>query len=100
MDFSGQEYDRYGFVKKYDFESGEFDPVTLEAQKLERKSSEVSDKVKAREKRFCFLFFFYYFLYIYTRISTEKATMFSCQNVLNLYYRYKIMRGKFHTTLK
>jgi hypothetical protein len=52
--FSGQEYDRYGFVKKYDFESGEFDPLTLEAQKLERKSTEVGDKVKARERDFMF----------------------------------------------
>lgn len=47
---SGQEYDIYGFVKKYDFESGEFDPVTLEAQKLERKSTEVSDKAKRQDE--------------------------------------------------
>lgn len=47
---SGQEYDIYGFVKKYDFESGEFDPVTLEAQKLERKSSEVGDKAKRQDE--------------------------------------------------
>lgn len=45
---SGQEYDIYGFVKKYDYESGEFDPVTLEAQKLERRSTEVNDKVKVK----------------------------------------------------
>lgn len=47
---SGQEYDIYGFVKKYDFESGEFDPVTLEAQKLERKSTEMSDKAKRQDE--------------------------------------------------
>lgn len=77
LDFSGQEYDRYGFVKKYDFESGEFDPVTLEAQKLERKSSEVSDKVKAREKRFCFLFFFKLFsVYIYQNKYWKSNNVF------------------------
>ncbi|XP_061168214.1 TBC1 domain family member 2B-like [Saccostrea echinata] len=47
---SGQEYDKYGFVRRFDFESGEFDPVTLEAQKLERKSTEVSDKIKRQDE--------------------------------------------------
>lgn len=39
-------------MKKYDFESGEFDPVTLEAQKLERKSTEMSDKAKVNLKQY------------------------------------------------
>ncbi|XP_060082092.1 TBC1 domain family member 2B-like [Ylistrum balloti] len=46
---SGQEYDRYGFLKKYGGDEDE-DPLIAKATELERKSAELSTKIKEADE--------------------------------------------------
>lgn len=50
---SGQEYDRYGFVKRYGEDEEEIDPLAVKAEQLERHSEEINNKIKVV---FCRLF--------------------------------------------
>lgn len=43
---SGQEYDRYGFVKRYGEDEEEIDPLAVKAEQLERHSEEINNKIK------------------------------------------------------
>ncbi|XP_069126518.1 TBC1 domain family member 2B-like [Argopecten irradians] len=47
---SGQEYDRYGFLKKYGGEEEDDDPLIAKATKLERRSEELSTKIKEADE--------------------------------------------------
>ncbi|XP_071135491.1 TBC1 domain family member 2B-like isoform X1 [Mytilus edulis] len=47
---SGQEYDRYGFVKRYGEDEEEIDPLAVKAEQLERHSEEINNKIKDAEE--------------------------------------------------
>jgi hypothetical protein len=44
--FSGQEYDRYGFIKKFGIDEEEVDPLVVKAEQLERHSEEINNRLK------------------------------------------------------
>ncbi|XP_033737706.1 TBC1 domain family member 2B-like [Pecten maximus] len=47
---SGQEYDRYGFLKKFGGDEEDDDPLIAKATQLERKSEELSTKIKEADE--------------------------------------------------